>query len=144
MKLKMKNLEWMMNKRRLPQGLRQRVRNYERQCWAAMRGVDECQLIKNLPEGLRRDIKYHLCLGLVRQVWLPNFDYIFLLLILLMVRAMRITFTWGKEKTWILMLQYFVQVPLFQHMDELVLENICDRVKSLVFTKGETVSSKLH
>jgi hypothetical protein len=42
------------------------------------------------------------------------------------------------------MLQYFVQVPLFQHMDELVLENICDRVKSLVFTKGETVSSKLH
>jgi hypothetical protein len=93
MKLKMKNLEWMMNKRRLPQGLRQRVRNYERQCWAAMRGVDECQLIKNLPEGLRRDIKYHLCLGLVRQVWLPNFDYIFLLLILLMVRAMSITFT---------------------------------------------------
>lgn len=40
--------------------------------------------------------------------------------------------------------QHFVQVPLFQHMDELVLENICDRVKSLVFTKGETVSSKLH
>ncbi|XP_045801426.1 cyclic nucleotide-gated ion channel 4-like [Trifolium pratense] len=98
MKLKMKNIEWWMNKRRLPQGLRQRVRNYERQCWAAMRGVDECQLIKNLPEGLRRDIKYHLCLGLVRQV------------------------------------------PLFQHMDELVLENICDRVKSLVFTKGETLT----
>jgi len=71
-----------MNKRRLPQGLRQRVRNYERQCWAAMRGVDECQLIKNLPEGLRRDIKYHLCLGLVRQVRLPNFDYIFLFLTL--------------------------------------------------------------
>ncbi|AES66743.2 cyclic nucleotide-gated ion channel-like protein [Medicago truncatula] len=98
MKLKMTNMEWWMNKRRLPQGLRQRVRNYERQCWAAMRGVDECQLIKNLPEGLRRDIKYHLCLGLVRQV------------------------------------------PLFQHMDELVLEYICDRVKSLVFTKGETLT----
>lgn len=32
------------------------------------------------------------------------------------------------------------QVPLFQHMDDLVLENICDRVKSLIFTKGETVS----
>lgn len=32
------------------------------------------------------------------------------------------------------------QVPLFQHMDELVLENICDRVKSLIFTKEETVS----
>lgn len=35
------------------------------------------------------------------------------------------------------------QVPLFQHMDNLVLENICDRVKSLIFTKGETVSLNL-
>ncbi|KAJ1408491.1 RmlC-like jelly roll fold [Sesbania bispinosa] len=69
-------------------GFRQRVRNYERQRWAAMRGVDECEMTRNLPEGLRRDIKYHLCLDLVRQV------------------------------------------PLFQHMDDLVLENICDRVKS--------------
>lgn len=34
-----------------------------------------------------------------------------------------------------------VQVPLFQHMDDLVLENICDRVKSLIFPKGEVVSS---
>ncbi|XP_045828862.1 cyclic nucleotide-gated ion channel 4-like [Trifolium pratense] len=98
MELKMKNIEWWMNKRRLPQELRQRVRNYKRQCWTATRGVDECQLIKNHPEGLRRDIRYHLRLGLVRQV------------------------------------------PLFQHMDELVLENICDRVKSLVFTKGETLT----
>ncbi|XP_027342719.1 cyclic nucleotide-gated ion channel 4-like isoform X3 [Abrus precatorius] len=98
MQLKMRNIEWWMSKRRLPHGFRQRVRNYERQRWAAMRGVDECQMIKNLPEGLRRDIKYHLCLDLVRQV------------------------------------------PLFQHMDDLVLENICDRVKSLVFTKGETIT----
>jgi hypothetical protein len=34
-----------------------------------------------------------------------------------------------------------VQVPLFQHMDDLVLENICDRVKSLIFPKGEIVST---
>lgn len=68
MQLKMRNLEWWMRKRRLPQGFRQRVRNYERQRWAAMRGVDECEMIRNLPEGLRRDIKYHLCLDLVRQV----------------------------------------------------------------------------
>ncbi|XP_004510078.1 cyclic nucleotide-gated ion channel 4-like isoform X2 [Cicer arietinum] len=33
-----------------------------------------------------------------------------------------------------------IKVPLFQHMDELVLENICDRVKSLIFTKGETIA----
>lgn len=98
MQLKMRNIEWWMKKRHLPQGFRQRVRNYERQRWAATRGVDECQMIRNLPEGLRRDIKYHLCLDLVRQV------------------------------------------PLFQHMDDLVLENICDRVKSLIFTKGETIA----
>ncbi|CAN1186576.1 Cyclic nucleotide-gated ion channel 4 [Linum perenne] len=68
MQLKMRNLEWWMRKRQLPQGFRQRVRNYERQKWAAMRGVDECDMIRNLPEGLRRDIKYHLCLDLVRQI----------------------------------------------------------------------------
>jgi len=28
-------------------------------------------------------------------------------------------------------------------MDDLVLENICDRVKSLIFPKGETVSASL-
>ncbi|CAI9756883.1 unnamed protein product [Fraxinus pennsylvanica] len=98
MQLKMRNIEWWMRKRRLPLAFKQRVRNYERQRWAAMRGVDECEITRNLPEGLRRDIKYHLCLDLVRQV------------------------------------------PLFQHMDNLVLENICDRVKSLIFTKGETIS----
>ncbi|KAL1811537.1 hypothetical protein ACET3Z_021602 [Daucus carota] len=100
MQLKMRNVEWWMRKRHLPQEFRQRVRNYERQRWAAMRGVDECDMIRNLPEGLRRDIKYHLCLDLVKQV------------------------------------------PLFQHMDSLVLENICDRVKSLIFTKGETISKE--
>ncbi|KAF2285936.1 hypothetical protein GH714_009060 [Hevea brasiliensis] len=98
MQLKMRNIEWWMRKRHLPQEFRHRVRNFERQRWAATRGVDECEVIRNLPEGLRRDIKYHLCLDLVRQV------------------------------------------PLFQHMDDLVLENICDRVKSLIFTKGETIT----
>ncbi|KAJ0966022.1 hypothetical protein J5N97_027160 [Dioscorea zingiberensis] len=98
MHLRMRSVEWWMRKKHLPQGFRQRVRQYERQRWAAMRGVDECEMIRNLPEGLRRDIKYHLCLDLVRQV------------------------------------------PLFQHMDELVLENICDRVKSLIFPKGETIT----
>ncbi|XP_057528434.1 cyclic nucleotide-gated ion channel 4 [Amaranthus tricolor] len=100
MQLRMRNIEWWMKKRKLPIKLKQRVRNYEWQRWAAMRGVDECEMIRNLPEGLRRDIKYHLCLDLVKQV------------------------------------------PLFQHMDELVLENICDRVKSLVFTKGETITKE--
>lgn len=42
-----------------------------------------------------------------------------------------------------IVLFFDLQVPLFQHMDNLVLENICDRVKSLIFTKGETVSLNL-
>lgn len=66
--LKMRSLEWWMRRRRMPQGFRHRVRQFERQRWAAMRGVDECKMIQNLPEGLRRDIRYHLCLDLVRQV----------------------------------------------------------------------------
>lgn len=100
MQLRMRNMEWWMRRRQLPHHLRQRVRHYERQKWAAMRGVDEGGMINDLPEGLRRDVKYHLCLDLVRQV------------------------------------------PLFQHMEELVLENICDRVKSVIFTKGETIMNE--
>ncbi|XXG59613.1 hypothetical protein AAC387_Pa04g1666 [Persea americana] len=100
MHLRMRNVEWWMKKRHLPQGFRQRVRHYERQRWAAMRGVDESEMVRNLPEGLRRDIKYHLCLDLVRQV------------------------------------------PLFQHLNELVLENICDRAKSLIIPKGEIITKE--
>ncbi|KAG8068141.1 hypothetical protein GUJ93_ZPchr0005g15267 [Zizania palustris] len=97
MHTRLRSVEWWMKRKGVPQGYRQRVRQFERQRWAATRGVDECQIVRDLPEGLRRDIKYHLCLGLVRQV------------------------------------------PLFQHMDDLVLENICDRVKSLIFPKGEII-----
>ncbi|KAK9152152.1 hypothetical protein Syun_010461 [Stephania yunnanensis] len=57
-----------IKQRQLPQGLKQRVRQYERQQWAAKRGVDEWKMTANLPEGLRREIKYHLCLDLVRQI----------------------------------------------------------------------------
>ncbi|CAD6229594.1 unnamed protein product [Miscanthus lutarioriparius] len=97
MHTRLRGVELWMKRKNLPRSYRHRVRQYERQRWAATRGVDECRIVRDLPEGLRRDIKYHLCLGLVRQV------------------------------------------PLFQHMDDLVLENICDRVKSLVFPKGEVI-----
>ncbi|OIW11507.1 hypothetical protein TanjilG_26873 [Lupinus angustifolius] len=98
MKLRMMSIDVWMRKKRLPKEIRERVRSFERQRWAATRGVEESELINDLPEGLRKDIKYHLCWDLVRQV------------------------------------------PLFQHMDDQVLEHICDRVKSVAFTKGETIS----
>lgn len=68
MHTRLRSVELWMKRKNLPKSYRQRVRQYERQRWAATRGVDECRIIRDLPEGLRRDIKYHLCLGLVRQV----------------------------------------------------------------------------
>lgn len=68
MQLRCRDMEWWMKRRQLPSLLRQRVRHYERQNWALMGGEDEMELIKDLPEGLRRDIKRFLCLDLIRMV----------------------------------------------------------------------------
>ncbi|KAK1643908.1 hypothetical protein QYE76_061713 [Lolium multiflorum] len=97
MQLRFRDMEWWMRRRQLPSRLRQRVRKYERERWAAMTGDEEMEMIKDLPEGLRRDIKRYLCLELVKQV------------------------------------------PLFHGMDELILDNICDRLRPLVFCGGEKV-----
>lgn len=52
----------------MPIHLRERVCNFEYQRWVAMGGLDETELIKGLPDGLRRDIKRYLCLDLVKKV----------------------------------------------------------------------------
>lgn len=57
-----------MRRRQLPSKLRRRVRQFERQRWALMGGEDEMEMIKDLPEGLRRDIKRYLCLDLIKKV----------------------------------------------------------------------------
>ncbi|CAM6101994.1 unnamed protein product [Calypogeia fissa] len=97
MQLRIRDIEWWMKRRQLPPHLRQRVRGYERQRWAATRGLDESSMVCDLPESLRREIKRHLCLDLV------------------------------------------LQVPLFEKMDELVLDNICERLTARLFIKGETI-----
>ncbi|KAK4783475.1 hypothetical protein SAY86_007849 [Trapa natans] len=97
MQLRFRDLEWWMRRRQLPSPLKQRVRHYEKQNWAAMGGEDEMDLIKHLPEGLRRDIKRHLCLELIKKV------------------------------------------PLFHILDDLILDNICDRLKPLVFSNDEKI-----
>ncbi|GJM96679.1 hypothetical protein PR202_ga13541 [Eleusine coracana subsp. coracana] len=97
MQLRFRDMEWWMRRRQLPSRLRQRVRKYERERWAAVTGDEEMEMIKDLPEGLRRDIKRYLCLELVKQV------------------------------------------PLFHGMDDLILDNICDRLRPLVFSSGEKV-----
>ncbi|KAK8489489.1 hypothetical protein V6N13_103672 [Hibiscus sabdariffa] len=63
--------QW-MHHRQLPYELRKNVRRYDQYKWVATRGVDEEAILKSLPTDLRRDIKRHLCLDLVRQV--PLFD----------------------------------------------------------------------
>ncbi|XP_043707470.1 protein CNGC15b-like [Telopea speciosissima] len=85
--------QWMRH-RQLPQELRQCVRRYDQYKWIATRGVDEEALLKGLPLDLRRDIKRHLCLDLVRRV------------------------------------------PLFDQMDERMLDAICERLKPALCTQG--------
>lgn len=57
-----------MHHRQLPPELKQSVRRYDQYKWVATRGVDEEALLNGLPMDLRRDIKRHLCLDLVRRV----------------------------------------------------------------------------
>ncbi|XP_014498930.1 protein CNGC15a-like [Vigna radiata var. radiata] len=86
-----------MRHRQLPRFLKQNVRRHEQFRWAATRGVDEETILRDLPTDLRRDIKRHLCLNLVRQV------------------------------------------PLFDQMDERMLDAICERLKPSLFTPGACV-----
>ncbi|GAA0147975.1 ligand-gated ion channel [Lithospermum erythrorhizon] len=97
MQLRCRDMEWWMKRRQLPSQLRHRVRQYDRQRWRAMGEEDEMELVKDLPDGLRRDIKRFLCLDLIKKV------------------------------------------PLFHNLDDLILDNICDRVKPLLFCKEEKI-----
>ncbi|KAL9376974.1 hypothetical protein Peur_031094 [Populus x canadensis] len=94
MRVKRRDSEQWMHHRLLPQDLRERVRRYDQYKWLETRGVDEENLVQSLPKDLRRDIKRHLCLALVRRV------------------------------------------PLFENMDERLLDAICERLKPCLFTES--------
>ncbi|KAK4268874.1 hypothetical protein QN277_022103 [Acacia crassicarpa] len=72
MRIKRRDAERWMSHRMLPEHLRERIRRYEHYKWQENRGVDEETLICNLPKDLRRDIKRHLCLDLLKKV--PMFE----------------------------------------------------------------------
>ncbi|KAK4798225.1 hypothetical protein SAY86_030551 [Trapa natans] len=59
--------EWMRH-RQLPPDLQERVRRFVQYKWLATRGVDEETILQSLPLDLRRQIRRHLCLALVRRV----------------------------------------------------------------------------
>ncbi|KAK4762475.1 hypothetical protein SAY86_008243 [Trapa natans] len=94
MRVKRRDSEQWMHHRLLPPELRERVRRYDQYKWLETRGVDEESLVQSLPKDLRRDIKRHLCLALVRRV------------------------------------------PLFENMDERLLDAICERLKPSLFTES--------
>ncbi|KAF9675198.1 hypothetical protein SADUNF_Sadunf09G0007200 [Salix dunnii] len=93
-RVKRTDTEQWMHHRQLPHELKQSVRKYDQYKWVATRGVDEEAVLKGLPMELRRDIKRHLCLDLVRRV------------------------------------------PLFDQMDERMLDAICERLKPALCTEG--------
>lgn len=68
MRVKRRDAEEWMSHRLLPDHLKERIRSYEQYKWQETRGVDEQNLVLNLPKDIRRDIKRHLCLDLLSQV----------------------------------------------------------------------------
>ncbi|XP_074273111.1 cyclic nucleotide-gated ion channel 1-like [Silene latifolia] len=68
MRVRRRDAEQWMSHRLLPEDLRERIRRYEQYKWQETRGVDEECVIHNLPKDLRRDIKRHLCLALIKKV----------------------------------------------------------------------------
>ncbi|XP_027350569.1 cyclic nucleotide-gated ion channel 1-like [Abrus precatorius] len=93
MRVKRRDAEQWMSHRMLPENLKERIRRYEQYKWQENRGVEEEALIRNLPKDLRRDIKRHLCLALVKKV------------------------------------------PMFEKMDEQLLDAMCDRLKPVLYTE---------
>ncbi|XP_017973510.1 PREDICTED: cyclic nucleotide-gated ion channel 1 [Theobroma cacao] len=93
MRVKRRDAEQWMSHRLLPENLRERIRRYEQYRWQETRGVDEENLLRNLPKDLRRDIKRHLCLALL------------------------------------------MRVPMFEKMDEQLLDAMCDRLKPVLYTE---------
>ncbi|THU52255.1 hypothetical protein C4D60_Mb10t02050 [Musa balbisiana] len=59
MQLRRRDVERWMSHRRLPEPLRRKVRQAERFSWAATRGVNEEELLENLPEDIQREIRRH-------------------------------------------------------------------------------------
>ncbi|KAL5200562.1 hypothetical protein ABZP36_021765 [Zizania latifolia] len=67
MQLRRRDVEQWMSHRRLPEDLRRRVRRAERFSWVATKGVNEEELLSNLPEDIQRDIRRHF-FGFLKKV----------------------------------------------------------------------------
>ncbi|BAT78803.1 Cyclic nucleotide-gated ion channel 1 [Vigna angularis] len=97
MRVKRRDAEQWMSHRLLPDSLRERIRRHEQYKWQETRGVDEDNLIRDLPKDLRRDIKRHLCLALL------------------------------------------MRVPMFEKMDEQLLDAMCDKLQPVLYTEESCI-----
>ncbi|VYS55711.1 unnamed protein product [Arabidopsis thaliana] len=93
MRVKRRDAEQWMSHRMLPDDLRKRIRKYEQYKWQETKGVEEEALLSSLPKDLRKDIKRHLCLKLLKKV------------------------------------------PWFQAMDDRLLDALCARLKTVLYTE---------
>lgn len=71
-RVKSRDTDQWMSYRLLPENLKERIRRYEQYRWQETSGVDEENLLTNLPKDLRRAIKRHLCLSLLMRVYYYN------------------------------------------------------------------------
>lgn len=85
------------------------------------------ELIKDLPDGLRRDIKRYICLDLIKKVYIEL--YVF------RVQKIQTLYLIVRIK----FLVQMSQVPLFYDLDDIILDNICDRVRPVLYSKDEKV-----
>ncbi|CAA3012772.1 cyclic nucleotide-gated ion channel 1 [Olea europaea subsp. europaea] len=97
MRVKRRDAEQWMSHRLLPESQRERIQSYEQYKWQETRGVDEENLVHNLPKDLRRDIKCHLCLALL------------------------------------------MTVPMFEKMDEQLLDVMCNCLKPVRYTENSFI-----
>ncbi|KAK2993858.1 hypothetical protein RJ640_003970 [Escallonia rubra] len=111
MRVKRRDAEQWMSHRMLPEDLREQVRRYEQYRWQETRGVEEESLIGNLPKDLRRNIKRHLCWGLLKRV-----------------------------SALCLQSPFCVScVPMFEKMDRQLLDGMCDRLKPVLYTEKSSI-----
>uniref|UniRef100_A0A1D1YDX1 Cyclic nucleotide-gated ion channel 1 n=2 Tax=Anthurium amnicola TaxID=1678845 RepID=A0A1D1YDX1_9ARAE len=97
MRVKRRDTDQWMSHRLLPESLKERIRRHEQYSWQVTRGVDEDNLLQNLPKDLGRDIKRHLCLALL------------------------------------------MRVPMFEKMDDQLIDAMCDRLKPTLYTEHSCI-----
>ncbi|CAL5059077.1 unnamed protein product [Urochloa decumbens] len=88
--------QWMAH-RLIPEDIKERILRHDQYKWQETQGVDEEDLLINLPKDLRRDVKRHLCLSLL------------------------------------------MRVPMFENLDDQLLDAMCDRLKPMLYTEGSCI-----